>query len=57
MDNANTSSNRSEINKRYFNKNYTAGDSASWTKFNGNNTGQNTQYFKIKEYEVWRVIF
>ncbi len=39
------------------NKNYTKDDPVSWKKFNGNTGDKEQNSFKIKEWEVWRVVF
>ncbi len=39
------------------NKNYTLNDPNSWKKFNGNTGDKQQSNFKVKEWEVWRVVF
>jgi hypothetical protein len=39
------------------NKNYTKDDPVSWKKFNGNTGDKEQNRFRIKEWEVWRVVF
>jgi hypothetical protein len=56
-DRAETQQCSSSINRRYFNNNYTVNNPISLQSFNGNSTGNNATLFRIREWEVWRVIF